>query len=136
MLLAGALACAVHSLKALPADLPAGLALAAFPERADPRDVLVARERTRFEDLRPGAVLGTSSPRRRALALALRPDLVVEPIRGNVDTRVRKLASGPWDAVILAAAGLSRLGLKLGHARPLDPAVFVPAVGQGILAVE
>jgi len=136
MLLAGALDCAVHSLKDLPADLPAGLALAAFPERADPRDVLVARERTRFEDLRPGAVLGTSSPRRRALTLALRPDLVVEPIRGNVDTRLRRLERGAFDGVLLAAAGLARLGLTAPHAQPLDPEVFVPAVGQGVLAIE
>jgi len=136
MLLAGALDCAVHSLKDLPADLPAGLTLAAFPEREDPRDVLVARGRARFEDLRPGAVLGTSSPRRRALALALRPDVVVEPIRGNVDTRLRKLESGAFDGVLLAAAGLARLGLTLPDAQPLDPDVFVPAVGQGVLAIE
>ncbi|PYM94475.1 MAG: hydroxymethylbilane synthase [Candidatus Rokuibacteriota bacterium] len=136
MLLAGALDCAVHSLKDLPADLPTGLTLAAFPEREDPRDVLVARARTRFEDLRPGAVLGTSSPRRRALALALRPDLVVEPIRGNVDTRLRKLEGGTFDGVLLAAAGLARLGLIAPHAQPLDPEVFVPAVGQGVLAIE
>jgi hydroxymethylbilane synthase len=135
-LLEGALDLAVHSLKDLPAELPAGLTLAAYVEREDPRDVLVARAGVGFGDLPAGAVIGTSSPRRRALALALRPDLVVEPIRGNVDTRVRKLESGPWDAVILAAAGLSRLGLRLGHARPLDPTVFVPAVGQGTLAVE
>ena len=136
MLLAGALDCAVHSLKDLPAELPAGLTLVAFPERQDPRDVLVTREQTRFEDLRPGAVLGTSSPRRRALALALRPDLVVEPVRGNVDTRLRKLAGGGFDGVLLAAAGLARLGLTLPYAQPLDPEVFVPAVGQGALAVE
>ena len=136
MLLAGSLDCAVHSLKDLPADLPAGLMLAAFPERADPRDVLVARERARFEELRPGAVLGTSSPRRRALALALRPDLVVEPIRGNVDTRLRKLESGSFDGVLLAAAGLARLGVTAAHVQPLDPEVFVPAVGQGVLAIE
>jgi hydroxymethylbilane synthase len=135
-LLGGALDLAVHSLKDLPAELPAGLTLAAYVEREDARDVLVARSAVAFEDLPVGAVIGTSSPRRRALALALRPDLVVEPVRGNVDTRVRKLERGPWDAVILAAAGLSRLGLKPGHARPLDPTVFVPAVGQGTLAVE
>jgi hydroxymethylbilane synthase len=127
---------AVHSLKDLAAELPGGLALAAFVEREDPRDVLVSRSGASFDCLPAGAVVGTSSPRRRALALALRPDLVVEPIRGNVDTRLRKLESGPWDAVILAAAGLSRLGLKPRHAWPLDPAVFVPAVGQGIVAVE
>jgi hydroxymethylbilane synthase len=132
----GAIDAAVHSLKDLPAGVPAGLALAAFPERGDPRDVLVTRTGARFEDLAPGAVIGTSSPRRRAIVLSLRPDLVVEPMRGNVDTRLRKLEGGAWDGVVLAAAGLQRLGLAPAHARPLDPEVFVPAVGQGILAVE
>jgi hydroxymethylbilane synthase len=127
---------AVHSLKDLPAEQPAGLGLAAFPERVDPRDVLVARGAMRFADLPAGAVLGTSSPRRRALALALRPDLMVEPIRGNVDTRLRKLEAGEWDAVVLAAAGLARLGLTPRHAEPLATDTFVPAVGQGVLAVE
>ena len=132
----GAVDAAVHSLKDLPAEVPVGLALAAFPEREDPRDVLVTRTGSRFEDLPPGAVIGTSSPRRRAIVLALRPDLVVEPIRGNVDTRLRKLESGGWDGVILAAAGLHRLGLAPAHAEPLGTDVFVPAVGQGILALE
>src|SRR5436309_4812095 len=136
MLLAGALDCAVHSLKDLPAQIPAGLCLAALPEREAPRDVLVTRERSRFEDLRAGARLGTGSPRRRALALALRPDLVVEPIRGNVDTRLSKLERDGWDGVLLAAAGLKRLGLAPSHVQPLDPETFVPAVGQGVLAVE
>ena len=136
MLLAGALDCAVHSLKDLPAEVPAGLTLAAFPEREDARDVLVTREQSRFEDLRAGARLGTGSPRRRAQALALRPDLVVEPVRGNVDTRLRKLESEGWDGVLLAAAGLKRLGVAPRHVQPLDPETFVPAVGQGILAVE
>src|SRR5207245_9561622 len=76
------------------------------------------------------------SPRRRALALALRADLVIEPVRGNVDTRLRKLESGDWDGVLLAAAGLSRLGLAPTNVQPLDPDVFVPAVGQGVLSVE
>ena len=136
MLLAGALDCAVHSLKDLPAQTPAGLCLAAFPLREDARDVLVTRERRRLEDLRPGARLGTGSPRRRALALALRADLVIEPVRGNVDTRLRKLERGDWDGVLLAAAGLSRLGLAPTNVQPLDPDVFVPAVGQGVLSVE
>jgi len=136
MLLAGALDCAVHSLKDLPAETPAGLCLAAFPAREDARDVLVTRERRRLEELRPGARLGTGSPRRRALALALRADLVIEPVRGNVDTRLRKLESGDWDGVLLAAAGLSRLGLAPTNVQPLDPDVFVPAVGQGVLSVE
>jgi hydroxymethylbilane synthase len=127
---------AVHSLKDLPAELPRGLGLAAFPERADARDVLVARRPLRLAELPPRAVLGTSSPRRRALALALRPDLSVEPIRGNVDTRLRKLASGDYDAIVLAAAGLERLGLTPPHVEVLAPEAFVPAVGQGVLAVE
>ena len=135
-LLRGDVDVAVHSLKDLPAEQPPGLCLAAFPERVDPRDVLVARRPVRFADLPRGAVLGTSSPRRRALALALRPDLTVEPIRGNVDTRLRKLEHGEWDAVVLAAAGLARLGIRPAHAEPLAADVFVPAVGQGVLAVE
>jgi hydroxymethylbilane synthase len=136
LLLSGGVDCAVHSLKDLPAQLPAGLVLAAFPEREDPRDVLVTRAPARFEDLRPGARLGTGSPRRRALALALRPDLVVEPLRGNVDTRLAKLEGEGWDGVLLAASGLKRLGLVPAHAQPLDPDAFVPAVGQGVLAIE
>ena len=136
MLLAGTLDCAVHSLKDLPAETPHGLTLAAFPERGDARDVLVTREARRLEDLRPGARIGTGSPRRRALALAARADLVVEPLRGNVETRLRKLESERLDGVLLAAAGLRRLGLAPAHVQPLDPEVFVPAIGQGALAVE
>jgi hydroxymethylbilane synthase len=127
---------AVHSLKDLPARIPDGLVLAAFPEREDPRDVLVARAPGGLDALGPGATLGTSSPRRRALALALRPDLAVEPIRGNVDTRLRKLEEGAFDAIVLAAAGLRRLGLTPPHAVTLPIDVWVPAVGQGILGVE
>jgi hydroxymethylbilane synthase len=110
--------------------------LAAFSERGDPRDVLVTREPCRFEDLRTGARVGTGSPRRRALALALRPDLVVEPVRGNVDTRLGKLERDGLDGVLLAAAGLDRLGRVPAHSQALDPEAFVPAVGQGVLAVE
>jgi hydroxymethylbilane synthase len=127
---------AVHSLKDLPAEQPPGLELAAFPEREDPRDVLVTRAGGGLEALAPGAVVGTSSLRRRAILLSLRPDLGVEPVRGNVDTRLRKLREGVCDAVLLAAAGLRRLGLAPVHAAPLAPDVFVPAVGQGILAVQ
>jgi hydroxymethylbilane synthase len=135
-LLGGAIDLAVHSLKDLPAALPGGLCLAAFPEREDARDVLVRRAPGGFEQLREGAAVGTSSPRRRALALAVRPDLKIEPIRGNVDTRLRKLDSEPLDALILAAAGLRRLALTPAHATPLAADVFVPAVGQGVLALE
>jgi hydroxymethylbilane synthase len=134
-LIAGAIDIAVHSLKDVPAERPPGLVLAAFPPREDPRDVLVTRGGGGFDDLPEGALLGTSSLRRRALALAQRPDLMVEPIRGNVDTRLRKLAEGAYDALVLAAAGLRRLGVR-AQACPLAPDVFVPAVGQGILGVE
>ena len=96
----------------------------------------MTRRASRFEDLRAGARLGTGSPRRRALALALRPDLVVEPVRGNVGTRLGKLESEGWDGVLLAAAGLKRLGVAPMHVHPLDPEAFVPAVGQGVIAVE
>jgi hydroxymethylbilane synthase len=135
-LLRGDVDVAVHSLKDLPAEQPPGLMLAAFPAREDPRDVLAGRRPVTVETLPRGARVGTSSPRRRALLLSLRPDLVVEPMRGNVDTRLRKLAAGDCDAVVLAAAGLRRLALAPEHCAPLDPDVFVPAVGQGVIAVQ
>jgi hydroxymethylbilane synthase len=127
---------AVHSLKDLPAEVPPGLTLAVFPEREDPRDLLVSRAGGDLEALPRGARVGSSSPRRRAIVLSLRPDLAVEPIRGNVDTRLAKLDAGDWDAVILAAAGLRRLEITPRHATLLAPDVFVPAVGQGVLGVE
>ena len=127
---------AVHSLKDLPAEVPDGLTLAVFPEREDPRDVLVTREPGGLDALPRGGIVGTSSPRRRAIVLSLRPDLSVAPIRGNVDTRLAKLDAGEWAAVVLAAAGLRRLGLTPAHATPLAPDVFVPAVGQGVLGVQ
>jgi len=127
---------AVHSLKDLPAELPDGLTLAAFPTRDDPADVLVTREGGGLDGLRAGATVGTSSLRRRALLLAARSDLVVEPLRGNVDTRLGKLAAGECDAIVLAAAGLRRLGLAPAHVHALSVETFVPAVGQGIIAVE
>ena len=135
-LLAGRVDLAVHSLKDLPAVLPIGLCLAAFPPRADPRDVLVSRTGGGVGDLPLGGRVGTSSLRRRVLLLSLRPDLNIEMIRGNVDTRLRRLTEGAYDAIVIAAAGLERLGLELEHARPLEPDQFIPAVGQGILAVE
>ena len=135
-LLAGRVDVAVHSLKDLPAEVPDGLELAAFPPRDDPRDVLVTTNGARLEDLRAGAVIGTSSLRRRALLLAARADLTVAPLRGNVDTRLAKLAAGECDGVVLAAAGLRRLALTPAHVCPLDVDTFVPAVGQGTLAVE
>jgi hydroxymethylbilane synthase len=128
---------AVHSAKDLPALQTPGLVLAAVPERADPRDVLVARAPVHgLDDLPAGATVGTGSPRRVALLCFLRPDLVVVPIRGNVDTRLRKARSGELDAVVVAAAGVLRLGLADEPAAPLDAESFVPAPGQGCLAVE
>jgi hydroxymethylbilane synthase len=135
-LLAGRVDVAVHSLKDLPADVPDGLELAAFPPRDDPRDVLITTDGARLEDLRAGAVIGTSSLRRRAMLLAARADLTVAPLRGTVDTRLAQLAAGECDGVILAAAGLHRLALQPAHVCPLDADTFVPAVGQGTLAVE
>jgi hydroxymethylbilane synthase len=127
---------AVHSLKDLPAETPDGLELAAFPPREDPCDVLVTRTDARLDDLPAGTVIGTSSLRRRALILAARPDVSVVPLRGNVDTRLAKLADGECDGVVLAAAGLHRLALTPAHVCRLDVETFVPAVGQGTLALE
>jgi hydroxymethylbilane synthase len=135
-LLAGRLEVAVHSLKDLPSGTPPGLRLAAFPPREEPRDVLVGGRAAAVADLAAGARLGTSSPRRRVQLLARRPDLAVEPIRGNVETRLRKLDGGAYDAIVLAAAGLRRLGIERADAALLSPDEMLPAVGQGTLAVE
>lgn len=136
-LLDGTLDLAVHSLKDLPVDLPDGLEIAAHPERADPRDVLVSEEAESLEALPAGAVLLTGALRRQALVLAARPDLRVEGIRGNVETRLRKWRELGAAGVILAAAGLDRLGLAAElPAHPLAPESFVPAPGQGTLALE
>jgi hydroxymethylbilane synthase len=140
-LLDGSLDLAVHSLKDLPVELPPGLVLAAFPERADPRDALVSAAALGLEALPPGAVLLTGSLRRRAQILALRPDLEVRPVRGNVDTRLAKRRrleedEGRPGGAILALAGLARLGVTGEPVHPLDPAVMLPAPGQGTLALE
>ncbi|MEO8661658.1 MAG: hydroxymethylbilane synthase [Bryobacteraceae bacterium] len=132
-LLAGTIDLAVHSLKDLPTVLPAGLTLAAIPEREDVRDALVGAT---LDALPQGAKVGTSSLRRAAQLRALRPDLVLETIRGNVDTRLRKQAEGQYDAIVLAAAGLRRLGWADRIAQTLDPETMCPAVGQGALAIE
>ena len=127
---------AVHSLKDVPAKLTPGLALAAYPQRADPRDVLVTRARGTMKQLASGARVGTGSERRAVQLRAIRPDLEYADIRGNVDTRVRKVDEGEYDAVVLAAAGLERLGLLERAAEVFPPDVVLPAVGQGALAVE
>lgn len=124
---------AVHSLKDMPTELPEGLTLAAVPEREDPRDAIVG---ARLADLPSGARVGTSSLRRAAQLRAVRPDLTVESIRGNLDTRLRKLDEGQFDAIVLAAAGLRRLGWAARISELLEPSVMCPAVGQGALAIE
>jgi hydroxymethylbilane synthase len=128
--------CAVHSCKDLPSSLPDDMRIAAIGAREDPRDAFCSERYASFGELPAGSLIGTSSPRRRAQLQALRPDLRFEPIRGNVDTRLRKLREGGYDAIVLALAGLSRLRLRATHTVPLDPALVVPAVGQGALAIE
>jgi hydroxymethylbilane synthase len=135
-LLAGTVDLAVHSLKDLPTLPTSGLTLAAIPEREDVADALVGRESATIADLPSGAVVGTGSLRRRAQLLALRPDLQMREIRGNVDTRLRKLDEGQYDAIILAAAGLNRLGLAGRITEMLGPPRVLPAPGQGALAIE
>jgi hydroxymethylbilane synthase len=135
-LLNGTADIAVHSLKDVPTTIPDGLTIAAVLERGDPRDALVASNGRRLADLPDGARVGTSSQRRVALLRALRPDLDVVDLRGNVDTRLRRVADGELDAAVLAAAGLERLG-RLDEATQLFEAMeFLPAPGQGVIAVE
>jgi hydroxymethylbilane synthase len=132
-LLAGEIDLAVHSLKDVPTELPEGIVLAAATERHDPRDVLVSDAGYDVDELPRGTVVATSSLRRRAQLLNRRPDLRIVEIRGNVDTRVRKMREGASDALVLARAGLERLGLDVPHA-VVQPDVLLPAVGQGALA--
>jgi hydroxymethylbilane synthase len=127
---------AVHSMKDLPGDLPAGLTIAAVLERADARDALLTASAGRLDDLPRGARVGTSSLRRQAQLLAARPDLAIQGLRGNVDTRVRRLETGDLDAIVLACAGLIRLGLESRITARLDPKMFVPAVAQGVIGIE
>ena len=136
-LLAGHADLAVHSAKDLPAALPPGLVLAAFPARADPRDALIGREPgARLLHLPRAARVGTGSARRGSQLLALRPDLVQVPLRGNVDTRLRRLEEHNLDAIVLACAGLDRLGRADAIHERIDPSALLPAVGQGTLALE
>jgi hydroxymethylbilane synthase len=127
---------AVHSLKDVPMDLPAGFALAAVLPREDPRDAWVSPRYAGLEALPGGAVVGTSSLRRSSQLRALRPDLRIEPLRGNLDTRLRKLDAGHHDAIVLAAAGLERLGLSARIRSMFEPAQMVPSAGQGALGLE
>jgi hydroxymethylbilane synthase len=135
-LISGAVHCAVHSLKDLPIENPVGLTIGCVPERADARDVLISAKQHTLFTLPNGALVGTSSPRRAAQLLAARPDLVVHSLRGNVDTRVRKAMEGQYDAILLAGAGLTRLGLDKNITEWLPLDVMLPAPGQGALAVQ
>lgn len=127
---------AVHSAKDLPAMIPEGLMLTAFPEREDPRDALVSQGGKRFEEIPRGGKVGTGSLRRKAQLLNLRPDLEVVPLRGNLDTRLKKLMAMNLDAVILAAAGLHRMNWEGKVSDFFEPEKMVPAIGQGALAIE
>jgi hydroxymethylbilane synthase len=135
-LLSGAIDFAVHSSKDIPAVLPAGLTLAAFLPREDPRDVLVSRIAKSLGELPRNALVGTSSPRRQALLMRARPDLRIAPLRGNVETRLRKIEASEMDAAVLAVAGLKRLGLFSAAATALEVEEFLPAAGQGAIAIE
>ena len=127
---------AVHSLKDVPMELPSGFELATVLEREDPRDAFVSNRYATLAELPQGACVGTSSLRRVVQLLALRPDLRIEPLRGNLDTRLRKLDDGGYDAIVLAAAGLKRLGLAARIRSVFEPAQMLPAAGQGALGIE
>lgn len=127
---------AVHSMKDVPMELPGGLILGVVPERENPADILLSVDYASVEDLPKGASVGTSSLRRQAQLLALRPDLKVSSLRGNVETRLRKLTEGRFSAIIMAAAGMKRLGLSAPKEQILPLSVFLPASGQGALGIE
>ncbi|HYL14786.1 MAG TPA: hydroxymethylbilane synthase [Terriglobales bacterium] len=135
-LAAGRVDLAVHSLKDLPTEVPPGFEIAAITKRENPRDVFVSKKYSHIEDLPRGARVGTSSLRRQAQLKALRADLEVHPLRGNVDTRLRKLESGEYDAIILAAAGVTRLGLTALVKQVIPAQTMCPAAGQGALGIE
>jgi hydroxymethylbilane synthase len=135
-LLSGAVHCAVHSLKDLPVENPAGLTVGCIPSRAEVRDALISKDGYTLETLPPASVVGTSSLRRAAQLLSIRPDLSIKSLRGNVDTRLRKALEGQYDAIILAGAGLTRLGLDSHVTQWLPLDVMLPAPGQGALAVQ
>lgn len=135
-LLSGAVHCAVHSLKDLPVENPAGLTIGCIPVRAEVRDALISRAGHTLATLPPNATVGTSSLRRAAQVLSLRPDVQTAPLRGNVDTRLHKALDGQYDAIILAGAGLTRLGLESHVTAWLPLEVMLPAPGQGALAVQ
>jgi hydroxymethylbilane synthase len=135
-LLEGRIDLAVHSMKDVPAEFPEGLGIGSVPERENPLDVLIARNVSSFEELPKGARIGSSSLRRGAQVLHARPDMTVHPLRGNLDTRIRKLETEGLDAIILAAAGVRRLGMEARITEYLAETIMVPAIGQGALAIE
>ena len=135
-LLAGRIDIAIHSMKDVPAEQPEGLCIAAIPEREDARDAFISRDFDSFDQLPFGARLGTASLRRQAQALALRPDLKVEMLRGNIDTRLRRAAEGDFDAILLAVSGMTRLGVTEHIREKLSLDAFLPAPGQGALAIQ
>lgn len=135
-LLAGEIDLAVHSMKDVPAQLPKGLEILCVPPREDARDALISRDGRSFKDLPQGATIGTASLRRQAQLLNARPDLRIVMLRGNLDTRLRKLKEGQFDAIVLAAAGLHRLAWAHEITEYLDPSVSLPAIGQGALGIE
>jgi hydroxymethylbilane synthase len=135
-LLSGDIDLAVHSMKDVPTDLPDRLAIVAITRREDPRDAFLSVKYRKFEELPQGAKLGTSSLRRQTQLLGLRPDLTVETLRGNLDTRIRKMEEGRYDAIILAAAGLRRLGWEAKITEYIPEEMSLPAIGQGALGIE
>ena len=135
-MLAGEIDIAVHSMKDVPTFFPEGLHLSCITKREDPRDALLTRNKVKFKDLPKGANVGTSSLRRQAQLMSVRPDFVIHQLRGNVDTRLRKLKEGQYDAIILAAAGVKRLGLAENVSEYIAPEISLPAIGQGALGIE
>jgi len=135
-MLEGEIDIAVHSMKDVPTFFPDGLHLGAITKREDARDALISLHNLAFKDLPKGANVGTSSLRRQAQLMHLRPDFVIHQLRGNVDTRLRKLKEGQYDAIILAAAGLKRLGLDANVSEYIAPEISLPAIGQGALGIE
>jgi len=135
-LLSGEIDLAVHSMKDVPTELPEGLDLLCIPFREDPRDALISRDGRMFKDLPDGARVGTSSLRRQSQLLQARPDLSISMLRGNLDTRLKKLREGQFDAIVLAAAGLRRLGWEHEITEYLAPEISLPAIGQGALGIE
>jgi hydroxymethylbilane synthase len=135
-LLARRIDIAVHSMKDMPADIPQGLCIGAVPERENPVDVFISRSGAKFNQLAAGSVIGTSSLRRGAQLRHARPDIAIRPMRGNLDTRLKKLESENFDALVLAAAGVKRLNLEHKITEYLSPAIMLPAIGQGALCIE